>query len=141
MVSISATLNNGELSTMAMTEQRRILLLQAHNLGDAVISTALIETIARGLPTAKIDVLTRPEIRSIFSDNPYVNRTITGRFPMGSNRDFGFREMFALIRLVYRLRTCNYTDVVNLAGDFREELLGKLISRRDNWSPDWAENH
>jgi len=124
-----------------MTEQRRILILQAHNLGDAVISTALIETIARGLPSAQIDVLTRPEIHSIFAHNPSVNCVHTGRFPMGSVRDFGLREMFALPRLIGKLRHQKYTDVVNLAGDFREEFLGKLVSYRDNWSPAWSPDH
>jgi heptosyltransferase III len=126
---------------MAMTEQRRILILQAHNLGDAVISTALVETIARGLPTAQIDVLTRPEIGQIFAHNPSVNCVFTGRFPMGSVHDFGPRQMLALPRLMGRLRRRGYTDVVNLAGDFREEFLGKLVSRRDNWSPAWSADH
>ena len=124
-----------------MTEQRKILILQAHNLGDAVISTALIETIACALPSAQIDVLTRPEIDSIFAHNPSVNCVHTGRFPMGSVSDFGLREMVALPRLVGQLRRQGYTDVVNLAGDFREELLGTLISHRDNWSPAWSADH
>jgi heptosyltransferase III len=124
-----------------MTEQRRILILQAHNLGDAVISTALVETIARGLPTAEIDVLTRPEIQPIFANNPFVNKTFTGRFPMGSVRDFGMKEMIALTILMSRMRSRNYTDVVNLAGDFREELVGRFISSRNNWTPAWAINH
>jgi len=115
--------------------------LQAHNLGDAVISTALIETIACALPSAQIDVLTRPEIDSIFAHNPSVNCVHTGRFPMGSVSDFGLREMVALPRLVGQLRRQGYTDVVNLAGDFREELLGTLISHRDNWSPVWSADH
>lgn len=124
-----------------MTEQRRILILQAHNLGDAVISTALIETIARGIPTAQIDVVTRPEIVQIFSHNPSVNCVFSGCFPMGSVHDFGLREMFALPRLTGKLRLRGYTDVVNLAGDFREEFLGKLISHRYNWSPAWSADH
>jgi heptosyltransferase III len=126
---------------MAMAEQRRMLIVQAHNLGDAVISTALVETIADGLPTAQIDVLTRPEIGQIFAHNPSVNCVFTGRFPMGSVHDFGLREMFALPGLVGRLRRRRYTDVINLAGDFREEFLGRLISHRDNWSPAWSADH
>jgi heptosyltransferase-3 len=124
-----------------MAKQRRMLIIQAHNLGDAVISTALIETIARGLPKAQIDVLTRPEIAQIFGHNPYVNCVFTGRFPMGSVHDFGLKEMFALPRLVGRLRRRGYTDVINLAGDFREEFLGRLVSHRDNWSPAWSAGH
>jgi ADP-heptose:LPS heptosyltransferase len=118
-----------------------MLIVQAHNLGDAVISTALVETIALGLPTAQIDVLTRPEIAQIFSHNPSVNCVFTGRFPMGSVHDFGTREMLTLPSLIGRLRRRAYTDVINLAGDFREEFLGKLISRRNNWSPEWSKDH
>ncbi len=124
-----------------MTDQRKILILQAHNLGDAVISTALVETIARGLPTAHIDVLTRPEISNIFAHNPFVNRVFTGRFPMGSVHDFGLREALMLPRLIGRLRRQEYTDVINLAGDFREEFLGRLVSHRDNWTPAWSTGH
>jgi heptosyltransferase III len=126
---------------MAMAEQRRILVVQAHNLGDAVISTALIETIASGLPTAQIDVVTRPEMGQIFAHNPSVHGVFTGRFPMGSVRDFGLKEMLALPLLLNRLRGRGYTDVINLAGDFREEILGKLVSHGDNWSPEWSADH
>jgi heptosyltransferase III len=126
---------------MTMAEQRKILILQAHNLGDAVISTALVETIASGLPAARIDILTRPEISQIFTLNPYVNRVFTGRFPMGSLHDFGIREMLALPRLIGMLRGQKYTDVVNIAGDFREEFLGRLLSGRDNWTPAWSVDH
>jgi heptosyltransferase-3 len=126
---------------MTMAEQRNVLILQAHNLGDAVISTALVETIAHGLPAARIDVFTRPEMSRIFGHNPHVNRVFTGRFPMGSVNDFGVREMIALPRLLGKLRDQKYTDVVNLAGDFREEFLGKLVSGRDNWTPAWSVDH
>jgi heptosyltransferase III len=124
-----------------MADQRKILIIQAHNLGDAVISTALVETIARGLPAAQIDVVTRPEIKSIFAHSPFVNCVFTGRFPMGSMDDFGLKEAIALARLIGQLRGRGYTDVVNLAGDFREEFLGRLISHRYNWTPAWSKGH
>jgi len=124
-----------------MADKRKVLIVQAHNLGDAVISTALVETIARGLPAAPIDVVTRPEIASIFTNSPCVNRVFTGRFPMGSMRDFGLRDAIALASLIGRLRLQGYTDVVNLAGDFREEFLGRLISHRNNWTPAWSKDH
>jgi heptosyltransferase-3 len=60
---------------------------------------------------------------------------------MGSVHDFGLKEMLALPQLIGTLRRQGYTDVVNLAGDFREEFLGRLVSRRDNWSPAWSADH
>lgn len=124
-----------------MTDQRRVLIVQARNLGDAVISTALVETIALGLPTSRIDVLTRPEITQIFANNPHVDNVFTGRFPMGSLHDFGWKEALVLPGLVHRLRRRGYTDVVNLEGDFREDFLGSLITRKNNWSPAWSAGH
>lgn len=123
---------------MEMTDQRKVLLIQARNLGDAVISTALVETVAYGLPASRIDVLTRPEISQLFAYHPHVGQVFTARFPMGSLHDFGWKEALALSGLVGRLRRQGYTDVVNLQGDFREELLGLLITRKRNWSPAWA---
>lgn len=127
--------------TMSMTGQRRILLLQARNLGDAVISTALVETVAQSPSVSSVDVLTRPEISKIFTDNPHVNEVFTARFPMGSLHDFGWKEALALPGLVRLLRRKKYTDVVNLEGDFREDLLASWITRNDNWSPHWAADH
>ena len=124
-----------------MTAQRNVLIVQARNLGDAVISTALVETVAHGLPGAKIDVLTRPEIAQIFTNNPHVREVLTGRFPMSSLHDFGWKEALALPRLLGGLRRRGYTDVVNLMGDFREELLGLVVTHKENWSPAWAADH
>lgn len=124
-----------------MTHDRRVLLLQARNLGDAVISTALVETIAGGLPGTTVDVLTRPEIAQIFATNPHVSHVYTGRFPMSSLGDFGWKEALALPGLVRTMRRNGYTDVANLQGDFREEILGRVVSRRNNWSPAWPAGH
>lgn len=124
-----------------MTMQRKILLLQTRNLGDGVIGTALLETLSYGLPSSQIDVLTRPEVRLIFENNPSVNKVYTGRFPMGSMRDFGMRETLHLLWLLRELRRERYTDVVNLVGDFREELLARIVSSGDNWSPAWSNDH
>lgn len=106
-----------------------------------MISTALVETIAQGLPGTKIDVLTRPAISSIFAHNVHVDQVFTAHFPMGSLHDFGWKEAFALRKVVAALRRRQYTDVVNLQGDFREEVLGSLIARKRNWSPSWPPGH
>jgi len=124
-----------------LTMDRKILLLQTRNLGDNVIGTALAESLGRGLPTAQIDALTRPEMRSIYSNNPGINKVYTGRFPTGTMRDFGVRDMLLLLPLLLELRRQRYTDVVNLAGDFREELLGRVVCPGDNWSPAWSDDH
>lgn len=126
---------------MQMPEQRKFLLIKTRNLGDAVIGTALVETIAQAFPSSGIDVLTRPEMAKMFTCNPHVRRVFSGRFPMGSVHDFGWSEALHLLGLVRLLRREQYTDVANTAGDFREEILGRLITPNNNWSPDWAPGH
>jgi len=126
---------------MSTIDQHKVLLIQARNLGDAVISTALVETVANSFPASHIDVLTRPEISKIFIHNPHVDDVFTARFPMGSLNDFGWKEALAFPRLVRTLRRKGYTDVINLQGDFREEFLGLLITHKRNWTPAWAPGH
>ena len=122
-------------------EERKVLLIQARNLGDAVISTGLVETVARNLPGSRIDVVTRPEIAQIFTANPLVQQVFTGRFPMGSLHDFGLKEAMRLSGMAWRLRREKYTDVVNIEGDFREEAFGALVTRGRNWTPAWSPGH
>ena len=124
-----------------MRDQRRVLIIQARNLGDAVISTAVVETLARSLPGTTIDVLTRPEIAKIFAYNPGVAEVFTGHFPVGSGQAFGWKGALALPRLIHMLHGKEYTDVINLEGDFREELLGSLVTHQNNWSPAWSADH
>ena len=124
-----------------MKDQRRVLIIQARNLGDAVISTALVETLALSLSGTTIDVLTRPEIAQIFSCNPSVAEVFTGHLPMGSGQAFGLKKALALPGLIHMLHRKEYTEVINLEGDFREELLGRLITHRNNWSPAWSADH
>jgi glycosyltransferase involved in cell wall biosynthesis/ADP-heptose:LPS heptosyltransferase len=120
---------------------RRVLLLHTRGFGDAVIGTSLAETVRSGLPSGKIDILTRPAMRSIFENHPSVDRVHTGILPTGYISQFGMKELFRLPKLVFDLRREGYTDVVNLAGDFREEMFGRIVSHGRNWSPRWTADH
>ena len=60
---------------------------------------------------------------------------------MGSVHDFGAKDALKLLKLIRLLRRERYTDVINVEGDFREEYLGRLITRNDNWSPVWPDGH
>jgi ADP-heptose:LPS heptosyltransferase len=58
------------------TSIKRILLLRYDRIGDAVITTPLIEALHRIAPTAEIDILASPANAAVFADDPRVHRVI-----------------------------------------------------------------
>ena len=88
-----------------MANDRKFLFVKTRNLGDAVIGTGLVQTIAEGFAASRIDVLTKPETAGIFRCNPHVTQVFTGRFPMGSVHDFGAKDALQLLKLIRVLRS------------------------------------
>ena len=119
----------------------KFLLIQARNLGDAVISTALINSIGESFPNIRIDVFTRPSFKDIYKNNPYINSIYYANFPVGTNKNFNIRELLKLSKQIYKLRKNNYEKVINNVGDFREILIGRLISPKINLSIRWEKGH
>ena len=116
---------------------RRVLLLQFRNLGDAVILGGLAEALGRANPTMKIHILARPESVPIFRDNPFIAEVHSSVFPivdMGKFINFG---AFHLLLTILRMRLRGYGSVINVFGDFRENLVGWLISPSGNTSLLW----
>src|SRR4051794_38991090 len=118
----------------------RFLLIQARNFGDAVISTGMIEALGNSFVDAEIAVLTRPQFRTIFANNPLVTSVYCASFPMGTVKNFRTREAVHLAARVAKLRHRRFT-VVSLAGDFRENALGWLINPQGNYGVIWADEH
>ncbi len=112
-------------------------MLQCRFLGDAVILTGLIEAIAKNNPSSRIDVFTNKKCFPIFKNNPLVHEIYIAEFPIGSVSDFGIREALQLFKSLFHLRSNKYTKSINIFGDFRENLLGWIISSRGNTSLIW----
>lgn len=121
--------------------KKRILVIQARNLGDAVVQTGLIEALGRSEPGAEISVLTRPQFRELYSNNPLVSEIFYASFPMGTAKNFGFKAAMKLAWTVAALRLKRFDRVVNVVGDFRENLLGWAISPSGNTSITWGHGH
>ncbi len=117
------------------------LLIQGRNLGDAVIGTGLVEAIGRSFPLSKISVLTRPQFRILYAGNPHVAEIFTADFPMGTVKHFGVRSAIRLAAQIWRLHRRRFGFVVHMGGDFRENVLGWLISPAGNVSSAWALGH
>lgn len=126
---------------MAKSTPRKILLLQARNLGDAVISTGLVNSLGASFPGAKLHLWTRPTFNDLFAGNPHVDRQHHAHFPMGTIKQFDARAAWQLLRSVMSLRLERFDLCVNTAGDFRENLLGRLVRPKANASTVWAPGH
>lgn len=122
-------------------KKRRILYIQARNLGDAVIGTGLIEALGRSGSNFEISVLTRPQFREIYATNPLISNIFYASFPMGTVKNFGFATGLKLARTVSALRGKHFDRVIHLCGDFRENLLGWTISSAGNTGVSWENGH
>ncbi len=120
---------------------KRILIISARNFGDAIISTSLINSLGGSFSDYKIDLLTRYDFKGIFEKNPYVNKIYYANFPMGTNKNFNFKELFRLLKIINILSNNKYDFVLNNIGDIRENLLGKLIRPKINISIKFEESH
>ena len=115
----------------------KILLISARNFGDSVIITELIKNIPKNY---KIDILTRKEFIPIFKQLVNINNIYTANFPMGTIKNFNLQEAKKLLTVIKNIRKNDYDFVLNNVGDFRENLLGFLISK-NNVSVKWSNKH
>jgi heptosyltransferase-3 len=123
------------------TVSNKYLVLQCRNLGDAIISTGLINSLGKSLEGISIDVFTKYSFKAIFDNNPYINRLFFANFPMGSPKGINIKTLLVLFKQIYRLRKHNYDVCLNREGDFRENLIGKLLRPDRNISVIWSGNH
>lgn len=120
---------------------KHILYLQARNFGDAVISTAFINSLGRSFNDYKIDVFTRPEFIPIFYNNPYINDIYTAQFPMGTKKNMSICNASKLFSKVRQLKKNKYDMCIDTTGDFREQVLGWVIRPDENVSVEWSDKH
>ncbi|GGF27509.1 hypothetical protein GCM10011611_36910 [Aliidongia dinghuensis] len=106
-----------------------------------MITTGLVEARGRPFPDARVSIFTRPHFRSLYQSNPHVSAVYAANFPMGTDKRFGIAGAMDLLRQVWKLRRRRFDCVINLGGDFRENLLSWLISPRGTVSPYWEAGH
>jgi heptosyltransferase III len=119
----------------------KILLLQLRNFGDALIITSLIESIAKSFHGVKIDLFTRPSFEEIFQNNPHINEIYFANFPFMRDKDLHPISTVQMLYQIMRLRTKRYDVCINNQGDFRENLIGRLVNPKRNISIIWDKGH
>jgi ADP-heptose:LPS heptosyltransferase len=84
----------------------KILVIQTAFIGDAILATALLETIHHSAPTAAIDILVRKGNESLFLDHPFLKKVL-----VWDKRESKYKNLFALISSI---RGNKYDLVINL---------------------------
>ena len=101
-----------------MREGERVLFVTLSNIGDAVLTTPVLEVVHRRFPEARVDLVADPRSAELFARCPYLGETFLRR------KRAGWRAELALVR---RLRRRRYA----LAVDLRTGLLARLARARE----------
>lgn len=72
----------------------RVLYLRHDKIGDMIVSTSLIEAIARSHPTIRLDVLASPANAPVLEGNPYIDNVIV----WDRSKPGGYRKLYRNLR-------------------------------------------
>ncbi|MDH4468594.1 MAG: glycosyltransferase family 9 protein [Bacteriovoracaceae bacterium] len=99
-----------------------ILIIQTAFLGDAILSTSLVEEIVKQFPDAKIHVVTRKGHESLFEFHPHVAKV------WGWDKQGGIRKYVQLIKLIIHLRRVGkFSYIFNLQRFFSTGFLAYFV--------------
>lgn len=83
----------------------RILIIQTAFIGDVILATALIESVAKLQPSAQLDVLVRKGNEALLHNNPHVYNLLIWDKQKQKNKN--------LFTLINRIRNTHYDVVIN----------------------------
>jgi lipopolysaccharide heptosyltransferase II len=108
---------------------RNILLVQLDHLGDAILSTGLLQGLKAAYPEARIDVLASNSNAELFASLPEIDRVFVSRVNrFDRSRRFGW--MLAALRWGWRLRRQRYDLAIDPRGDFPSAVILWLTRAR-----------
>lgn len=84
----------------------RILIIQTASIGDVILATALLESLHRRFPAARIDFLAKQGMEGLFHGHPFLNELLLWKKSEGKYR--------ALINLIIKVRRKKYDLIVNV---------------------------
>lgn len=119
--------------------ERLACFVIAHNLGDAVIQSGLVKRLVAGGYAQRYLVWTRPQVAFLFSDIPGCE-IVGSQFPIGTDKQFGFRNALRFIGAVRQLRRLKPSVSIDFIGDQRDRWFGRLTGSQRHeyigWTPD-----
>ena len=113
------------------------LILSMRHLGDAVITSEFINALNRYNPDIDIDVLGRPEMETVTASFCNFRKYISINLPIFGHHKKGIKELTSAFHQLLQVRRHRYSCCINLVGDIRENLIGKLVGAEDNIAPIW----
>ena len=119
----------------------RCLILLMRHLGDAVIASGLINALHTHNPTMTVDILGRRELRGVAASFGHFEEYIEIDVPLFGHHRKNLGAMWAAIQAMRLVRQHKYDYCINVIGDFRENLIGKLAGAKWNIAPMWGEGH
>ena len=112
------------------------MLVQLDHLGDAVLTSPLVERLHAGYPEARIDVLASPSNREVFESDPRVRRVHLAERSWFERRRGNWALGSAVWSLGRSLRPARYDLGIDVRGDILTVLVLALagIPRRLGWA-------
>ncbi len=112
---------------MAQPDTDRILLITLSNIGDAVMTTPVLEALHNRYPRATLDIVTDARARELFTHCPYAGKLLL------KDKQAGWRGTLALVK---QLRRTHYDLIVDLRTDGLTLLLRarRRLTRRHGQS-------
>lgn len=104
------------------TKVKSILVITLSNVGDVVLTTPVVTTLARALPHARLSVMVGPAAKEIFEGDPKISELIV------YDKKISFREK---LKIAFSLRKSGYDVVI----DLRNTLFPFLIGSRYRTNP------
>ncbi len=128
------------MTDVFLTTERLACLVVAHNLGDAVIQSHFMRRLVQRRYAHGYLVWTRPQCAFLFEDLTDTE-VICSQFPVGTNKQFSFRSAIAFARAAREIRRRRPSVTLDLIGDVRDRLFGRIAGGRRHLHLGWHADH
>jgi heptosyltransferase-3 len=115
-------------------------LIVAHNLGDAVIQSSFLKSLAASGYASGYLVWTRPQVAFLFEDVADCE-LICSQFPVGTSKQFGGLAAVRFLQAAWQVRRRRPSVTLDLIGDVRDRFFARLAGSPRHLHIGWAAGH
>jgi ADP-heptose:LPS heptosyltransferase len=104
-------------------------VIEPWNIGDVVLSTAMLAELRSRYPRARISLLAKPHALELLKENPLVDEIIPFDLPWTAQRKkypLGLRTLHNMTSLVKRLRDARFDATIDSRMDIRSNLIAAM---------------
>jgi ADP-heptose:LPS heptosyltransferase len=141
-VASSAFQGDSGLESWSFPDERgRCLVLFMQRLGDAVIASGFVNTLHKRYPEMPIDILGRPGLREVCATFTSFQEYFGIDLPFWGAHRKSYSDVMSALRTIRAIRRRKYSYCINLIGDIRENLVGRMTGARWRVAPVWSPGH